>query len=392
MKVAYIMTAFPPSTGGAQTHLFEIAKRMNRQHQAHAICHWTENRHDWLRGVTVNAPGNQEYLLENLTVSQINLNQQDKRKLAGWSWSYYLTMDWSVDKISNVLCEKLDQRVADTDIVHVGRIGREFIAWAGYKLARKRGVPFVLTPFHHPKWQGYLYHSYLKLYQVADAVMALTEAEKRVLIKLGVSAKRIHVIGHAPVLSASQPQPNYFGPGGPVIMFLGQKYAYKGLKQLVKAMPLVWKVQPEARFAFIGPRTKYSTKLFSRIQDERVIEQDRISEVDKTSALNDCTLFCLPSRQESFGGVYAEAWLYRKPVIGGNSPAIADVIDHGQNGYLVGTSEQELADTIIKLLESNDLQQKMGQHGQLKVNKLFNWETICEKQEKVYQRLLAAKK
>jgi len=388
MNLLYCMTAYPPSTGGAQTHIHELARRLAQRHAVQAVCHWNENRTDWLRGVTVNAPGDSRYVADHVQVRQLNLDPADRRKLSFWAWSYYLAIDTSVDQISNALLEKMDSQLGPVDLIHAGRIGREFLAWAAYKLAKRRKVPFVLTPFHHPRWVGWRYRAYLRLYRLADAVIALTEAEKNILMGLGVAQDRIHVLGHAPVLPEAAPVPGYFGPGGPVILFLGQKYAYKGLEQLVGAMPLVWREQPGTRFAFVGPETDFSRRLFARVRDQRVIVKGRVSEDEKAAALADCAVFCLPSRQESFGGVFTEAWHYGKPVIGGNIPACAEVIDAGQDGELVGESVEELVKTILAISANPGLARQMGGKGKKKVAEKYNWDSLARKQETIYLRLM----
>lgn len=389
MKILYAITAYPPATGGAQTHFHELAKRINNQrHEVQVVCHWKENRTDWLRGVTINAPSDSEYEYDNIKIKQINLAPKEHRALPYWTWSYYMTMGNSVRKISEALHKKMDMSVGPIDLVHAGRIGREFLAWAAFHLARQRKVPFVLTPFHHPRWTGLRYRWYLKLYLQADAVMALTQAEKRILTKLGVAPQRIHVIGHAPALPDIKPRTGYFGSGGPVVLFLGQKYAYKGLGQLLKSMPLLWKERPDTRFAYLGPRTAYSKRKFKKYNDSRIIEKDRVTEEEKIAALADCAAFCLPSRQESFGGVYTEAWMQGKPVIGADIPAVAELIQAGQDGELVSESPGELANTLIKLLSQPDLAAEMGRRGREKVKKQFNWERIANIQRSVYLNLI----
>jgi alpha-maltose-1-phosphate synthase len=388
MNILYCQTAYPPSTGGAQTHLHEIARRMKAQNNVEVITHWKENRTDWLRGVTVNAPENSEYVQDGVSVQQINFTSQEKSKIVFPAWIYYFLMNYSVNTISDRLFSKLEAAVGPVDVVHVGRIGREFLAWAAYKLAKKRGVPFVLTPFHHPRWTGWRYQSYIQLYCLADAVMALTHAEKDILVGLGVSKEKIHVIGHAPVLLEQEPQSGYFGPGGPVVLFLGQKYAYKGIAQMLGSMKKVWQKFPDIRFAFIGPRTRYSRGQFRKYKDPRIIEQDRVSEEKKRAALADCAIFSLPSQQESFGGVYTEAWQMGKPVIGCRIPAVTELIDIGVNGELVNSSSESLALAIIRLLENPKQREAMGRMGQQKVIRQFNWEQIVKKQETIYQNLI----
>ena len=55
----------------------------------------------------------------------------------------------------------------------------------------------------------------------------------------------------------------------------------------------------------------------------------------KTAAIAGCEFLCVPSLQESFGIVYIEAWSLDKAVIGGKNPAVACVIEHAKDGFLL---------------------------------------------------------
>jgi hypothetical protein len=56
------------------------------------------------------------------------------------------------------------------------------------------------TPVHHPRWGGWWYRSYHRLYRHAEAVIALTECQRRTLdsLGLGVDERRISVLGAGP--------------------------------------------------------------------------------------------------------------------------------------------------------------------------------------------------
>jgi glycosyltransferase involved in cell wall biosynthesis len=108
----------------------------------------------------------------------------------------------------------------------------------------------------------------------------------------------------------------------------------------------------------------------------------------KTAALSCCEFLCLPSSQESFGGVYVEAWTLKKAVIGGRIPPIAEVISEGQDGLLSSQDSSELADQISLLFSNPELSRKMGEAGARKVAARYTWERIAKKTEDVYERLV----
>ena len=139
---------------------------------------------------------------------------------------------------------------------------------------------------------------------------------------MGAAAERVHVIPFGPVLSDHFDGPSFRQRHGlgqfPVVLFVGQKLAYKGYRQIVEAAaPLVWAGVPDARFVFVGPRNPDSISVFERVSDPRVLELPAVDLEEKTSALAACDVFCMPSMQESLGVVYLEAWSLGKPVVAG---------------------------------------------------------------------------
>jgi glycosyltransferase involved in cell wall biosynthesis len=100
-----------------------------------------------------------------------------------------------------------------------------------------------------------------------------------------------------------------------------------------------------------------------------------------------CDLLCVPSSQESFGGVYTEAWSFGKPVIGGKAPAIADVITDGKDGFLVSQDPAEIADRILYLLDHPTEAAAMGQAGKTKVEAKYTWPKLAEKTMQVYRHV-----
>ncbi len=150
----------------------------------------------------------------------------------------------------------------------------------------------------------------------------------------------------------------------------------------------MWQHFPDVHFAFIGLRTSYSKKLFGDVTDRRILELNTVPLQEKTDTLAACTLLCVPSSQESFGGVYTEAWSFAKPVIGCNIPAVSEVIGDGIDGFLVEQRPDEIADRICQLIADPSLAEKMGRAGKQKVIERFTWERLAQKTEEVYKKLV----
>lgn len=393
-KLLFTSTSYLPAIGGAQLHTHQIVRRLAERHTVQVVTHWDEHRTDWLLGTTLRAPAEpKSYTYEGVPVERITLTPAERRHIWPHVVLYHAFKPWAVDTIAGILQPKLEPLAQNCTLIHNARIGRKPLSYASLYLARQLDVPFVFVPYHHPRWVGWRYREYIRLYQQADALIALTQAEKQTLIGLGVAENRIFVTGNGPNI-APQADPARFRarvniPAEvPLILFVGQKYRYKGIEALAEAASLVWKRFPATRFVFIGPRTRFSRRFFATQTNPRLIELGTVDLQQKTDALAACTLLCLPSSQESFGGVFTEAWMFRKPVIGADIPAIAEVIDDGSNGYVVAPTAEALAARICHLLNHPNTAAQLGNAGYDKTQRVYSWDILTQKTEAIYKAVL----
>jgi len=300
-------------------------------------------------------------------------------------------MNLSVSAIAANLVSRILEDARGSDLIHNVRIGREPISYASFHAAKRRDIPFVFTPLHHPRWIGWRYRVYTDLYKSADLIIALTRSEQKHLMALGVEPHKIFITGIGPILS-SEAYPDEFrrknSIDGPIVLFLGQHYTYKGYRHLLEATKNVWRMEPETHFVFIGPAVGDSERIFSRIPDSRIHRLGTVNLQEKSNALAASTILCVPSTQESFGGVYTEAWSYGKPVIGCRVPAVSEIIYDGEDGLLVDQDSAEIADRIVELLGSDKLRSTMGKRGKKKVETQYSWEAIANRTEQAYQAVL----
>lgn len=392
MNLLFTSTAYMPSIGGAQIHHHYLAKALSASHKISVLCHWSKNRTDWLLGTTIKAPAKTcDYVYENIPVRQIGLSLKEKLRLAPYLPIYYPAMQVALNGISPVLEQHINSADQTADLIHNVRIGREGLSYASLQIARRRKIPFVFTPVHHPRWVGWRYKAYLQIYQEADLVIALTESEKKTLVALGVNEHHIAVTGIGPVLAEKADPATFlqkYNIDGPIVLFLGQHYSYKGFRQVLEATKMVWSKAPDTHFVFVGPAVGNSEQAFNAQPDRRLHRLGSLSLQEKTDVLAAAYLLCVPSMQESFGGIYTEAWSFQKPVIGGNIASIANVIDEGENGYLVKQDPQEIAERITYLLVNPSIAQSMGTHGYAKVQERYAWQQIARTTEQAYHQVL----
>jgi glycosyltransferase involved in cell wall biosynthesis len=386
IRLLCTITAYPPSTGGAQLYLHHLLMH-SASVQPEVVSFWDRNRSDWLMGTTLcAAPHDLRYELDGVPVDRLGLGWAEKARAVPAVAGYYGATRRAAAALARPLLDRLRPRARRADVVHCVRVGREPLALASEAAAREAGRPFVFTPLHHPRWGGWRHRVYIDLYRRADRVIALTEAEKATLVDLGVRPDAIAVVGVGPIV-AEQPDPAGFrsrhAVEGPLVLFLGQHFRYKGFAALLAAAPRVWRRHPEVTFAFVGPPVGRSERAF-RDADPRVRRLGIVDLQVKTDALAACDVLCVPSTQESFGTVLTEAWSFGKPVVGGDCPATREVVDDGVDGLLVAQDADAIAERLTWLLDHGDDARRMGEAGRSKVEQQYAWPVLAGAIEKVY--------
>ncbi len=393
MQLLVTITRYFPAIGGAEIHTRELLRHLPASVRPSVIAHWSTNRTDWLLGTTLRAPLRDScYQDEHRPVRLIAPTLSERLTNLPFILGYYAFQDVASRRLASVLVEHMRVAGASADVVHNVRAGREPLSVASFRYARETGAPFVFTPNHHPRWVGWRYKVYTDLYRRADALIAFTEHERRTLIELGVRSERVHVTGIGPILAASADPERArlkYDLRRPFVLFLGQKYPYKGVATLLEAAPLVWSRHAEVDFVFVGPRTRHSRSLFARIRDPRVREVGGVDLQDKTDLLSACEIVCLPSAQESFGGVLVEGWASGKPVVAGPAAAMADVVADGRDGFFVDRpSASLLAEKLVWLLDRPTAAADFGAAGASKVRERFSWERLAAQTLSIYESLL----
>jgi glycosyltransferase involved in cell wall biosynthesis len=185
------------------------------------------------------------------------------------------------------------------------------------------------------------------------------------------------------------------GIDGPVVTFMGAVTDDKGIVHLIRAMQCLWQRGSEATLVIAGQPVAPSSfeRVYAELPDadrQRIRRMGPVGGALKQDTLAATDLFVMPSRVDSFGIVYLEAWAYGVPVVGCRAGGVPDVIDDGQDGVLVPFGDPSgLASAVEALLANPDRGRVLGQQGRAKVEAHYTWEQIYQGLQSVYAEVVA---
>ena len=107
-------------------------------------------------------------------------------------------------------------------------------------------------------------------------------------------------------------------------------------------------------------------------------------------AMKSCTLFALPSLVDQSGCLHVQAMSCGKAVIGCRGQGIAEIIQHGTNGFLVGPgNEKELALAMCMLLQDPQRRRSLGTSARDSILDRFTVEQQADSLMRIYRESLA---
>lgn len=419
MHIVHVVQLYHPVASGSVRYFVEISKRLAAA--GHRVTVLTTTAHDleslWQANKRTFAPGYESYEGSDIyrfavqRISDVALVYPVLRRLlldAGRSGLPLSMLRWlaTLTPRAPALTAWVADHATEIDVIHMTNVTLDGLLHPVMQIARAQQIPVITTPFVHlGEAQDARFVRYYSMPQQLDLlnqsndVITMTEREGRFLQSQGVTTPRFHVVG-----AGVTPDEVTGGDkaafrarhaiNGPIVLQVGAMARDKGTIATIQAMQLLWANGSDATLVLIGAPLAHFQQFYNQLPIET---QSRIrvlayaSDAERCDAYAAAQMLVLPSRTDSFGIVFLEAWCNLLPVIGANAGGIPDLVHDGCDGLLVPFADIEcLAQAIQRLLTDHAVAQQFGVAGYAKVHARYTWEHIYAAVAPIYQHARGA--
>ena len=173
---------------------------------------------------------------------------------------------------------------------------------------------------------------------LADHVLTVSELARDTYLRAGVAADRVHAVMLGADLELFTPgeagDGAAAGDGNFVFLFCGATIARKGFDVLLAAFDRVCERQPAARLRVVGPRGDAAGLLDARA-GRPIAVSGPVGQAELAGELRRADCLVLPSRNDSYGMVVAEALACGLPVLVSDMVGAKALVTPGENGWIV---------------------------------------------------------
>ncbi len=359
-RILYIITK--SNFGGAQKYVYELAVAAKAEgHEVMVAC-----------GGTGEAGATLGLLADKLTTENITL-YPIKNFMRNMSLSNDIKAFFEIWKII---------KQVKPDVLHVtsskaGGIGALAGRFSFVKKIIFTSHGLTVDEVWRPSWQRFLIYiaTWITLRLSHHNIMISTETYERArnmpslssrvsLIKNGIAPIDFLEKGTARASLAPYLNPNTLWVGG-----IGELHPNKNWSVVIEAMTTL---PPHSHLFIIGEgeeRLKLEN-LISELQIQKTVHL--LGYLDGAKYLKAFDIFILPSKKEGLPYVLLEAGLAGLPVIASDLPGNHDIINTGENGFLIAPTPELIATTLQMLLRDEGMRRRLGQNLQIKIQNNFS--------------------
>lgn len=421
MRILHVTQRYLPAIGGAELYLAGISERLAAD--GHQVTVLTTDAHDFElfwdpQARRIDEP---EAVINGVRVVRLPVRHLPVPHLAYPAirrllWLLTRTaatpLAW-VHRLARFtpwvpqLHEWLESTPETFDLVGGMTVVFEPLLEAGRRFAHRRNLPFVIYPLTHlgagPKpADDVLSRFYTMRHQVdlvvnSSYLIAINHDEADYYQQQGMARTQMCVAGPGIEVDTllggdGERLRTRLDLAGPIVGMVSSLAYDKGAPHLVQALCKLWDEGRTVHLVLAGAvMSQFQTWLATLppAHRARVHVLGSVDHQTKLDLLDALDLFAMPSRTDSFGIAYLEAWVYQKPVIGARAWGVRTVIDEGKDGLLIPFGDVDaLAQAIGDLLDDLPRRQAMGRAGYDKVMAQHTWQHKYPRVRQVYHDLV----
>lgn len=181
---------------------------------------------------------------------------------------------------------------------------------------------------------------------------------------------------------------------GPLsILFYTSVARRKGIFDLLKAFEIVAREMPEATLSIIG-RGDHWEEVNALIATlpcrDRIHTKGHVPRDSSVEFFRQHAIYVLPSHGEPLGTTAIEGMACGKPLVVTDTGGLPYLLPpDGSGGFIVPQENPEaMAEALLKLLRSPEMQQRMGAANRSYVEKHYAWTKVVDRLEEVYAGLV----
>lgn len=225
----------------------------------------------------------------------------------------------------------------------------------------------------------------------ADLITCDAEHMKEAMIKLGIASSKIKIIRFG--IDTKKFSPGKKNNNSSTVISLRSLVPIYDLETLIKAVPLVLKEFPEAKFIIIGEGSEEkklkemaenlgileNIKFIGSIPNDKIPQYLREADVYVSTALSDAGI----------AASTAEAMACGLAIVITDSGENKKWVKDGENGFIIPVKSPEiLAEKINYLLKNKEIRRKFGEINRKIIEERNNYYKEMEKVESIYKGLV----
>lgn len=388
MNILMMTNDYDPLIGGIAAHVRHLSEALARVgHRVHVV---------------VPTPGAPEHLV-TVTGNGISVHRWGYRESRA-----FLTRAYRVDRAAIKAADAVRMTGETFDLVHQQDV--RATKHAASRISAGQQIPLVWT-YHSPHmWTGGDWWNRLFLKAVRfdpDGIITVSRELKRQAERNW--GKKVGYIEYIPngvdtELFFPRDRPDDLhpdiGPDDFVVFCPSRLVPKKGVQFLAEAFKNIVRDEPElpikALFFSESSLARHDSGCYSEVREllgdlvgreALFIEHVSYSEMPGWYALSD--LVVLPSLKEAVNLSMLEAMAMKKPVLASDVGGLAEVIDHGETGWLVPPSDPgALSEAVLHLYRNPERRNKIAENGSALAAEEYGWDRVAEETISFYRQVL----